>query len=63
MLSTSEMMSIQLRWFLKPTSMFIGGFSLPLHSTKNTTNPKMTANIKPTFFVTPIIKPFYCKFS
>ncbi|EKE89113.1 hypothetical protein OUO_1620 [Helicobacter pylori R046Wa] len=43
--------------------MSIGGFSLPLHSTKNTANPKMTANIKPAFFVTPTIKPFCCKFS
>ncbi|EJB81274.1 hypothetical protein HPHPH4_0136 [Helicobacter pylori Hp H-4] len=30
--------------------MSIGGFSLPLHPTKNTANPKMTAHIKPAFF-------------
>ncbi|EJB77149.1 hypothetical protein HPHPA16_0136 [Helicobacter pylori Hp A-16] len=44
--------------------MSIGGFSLPLHPTKNTANPKMTAHIKPVFFVTPTIKTLsYCKFS
>ncbi|EKQ71636.1 hypothetical protein HMPREF1436_01000 [Helicobacter pylori GAMchJs136i] len=31
---------------------------------KNTANPKMTAHIKPAFFVTPTIKTLsYCKFS